>query len=372
MNPLSHGRPPLIAACLLGLVLAAPAAAADDKTTGAKALDRYLYTNLRFVINHGVDLYNAGHVDEASDHFRQSLQDLIPILTAHPDLQKMIRDDLEKVDKDPAWRVKVAAQATMPNPQLAPVNRQKAFALRAVFNEVRGTLNPDVMKMGPPPTAKLWDRLGGEAGVRKVVDDFVALAAADPKVDFTRGGKYKIDDLGLADLKTKLVQFVSSATGGPLKYTGKSMKDVHKGMGITNEQFDATAAVLRKALNRNNVNPAAAAELLTIVATTRKEIVEAKQPEPPKGDVGTVEGTVRLDRKIIARGKVTLAGADGKTFSTDVAADGSFRIDAVAVGSYHASVTGPGIPAKYSSDKTTPLKVMVTKGNQTFDLDLSK
>src|SRR5262249_28210297 len=46
------------------------------------------------------------------------------------------------VDKDPDWRVKLAAQAEMPNPELAPVARQKAFALRAIFNDVRAGLNP--------------------------------------------------------------------------------------------------------------------------------------------------------------------------------------------------------------------------------------
>ena len=47
---------------------------------------------------------------------------------------------------------------------------------------------------GTPGPKTLWDRLGGEAGVSKVVDDFVAAAATDPKVDFSRGGKYKLDD----------------------------------------------------------------------------------------------------------------------------------------------------------------------------------
>ncbi len=39
----------------------------------------------------------------------------------------------------------------------------------------------------PPPEAKtLWDRLGGEANVAKVVDDFVNTAGKDPKVNFWR------------------------------------------------------------------------------------------------------------------------------------------------------------------------------------------
>ncbi len=365
MNPLFRaGRP--ILACLVGLTLTTLAAAADEKPKDAKALDRYLYTNLRFVINHGVDLYNGGRVDEAVDHFRQSLLDLIPILTARPDVQKMIKEELVKVDKDPAWRAKMAAQATMPNPELAPVNRQTAFALRAVFNEVRGALNPDVKKPTPPTSTTLWDRLGGEAGVRKIVDDFAALVGADPKVDITRGGKRPLDELALADLKQKSVEWISSKSGGPLKYTGPSMKAAHKGMGITNEQFDAAAADFRKAMAKNNVKLADMQLVLAVIDSTRKDIVEVKQPGSPKGDVGTVEGTVRLDGKLIARGMVTLTGADGKALSTEVAADGSFKLDGVPLGAYKGSVIGPGVPAAYGNPNTSGITLTVAKGlNQT-------
>src|SRR5205823_3339376 len=83
----------------------------------------------------------------------------------------------------------------------------------------------------------LWDRLGGEPAVKAVVHDFVGRAATDPKVDFFRGGKYTLDAAGVANLEKLLVEFISSATGGPLKYTGRPMKPLHKGMGITEAQF---------------------------------------------------------------------------------------------------------------------------------------
>ena len=87
----------------------------------------------------------------------------------------------------------------------------------------------------PTPTGEkpLWDRLGGEAAVKAVVHDFVVLAAADPKVDFFRGGKYTLDAEGVANLERRLVELISAVSGGPLKYEGRDMKSVHEGMGIT-------------------------------------------------------------------------------------------------------------------------------------------
>jgi hemoglobin len=120
----------------------------------------------------------------------------------------------------------------------------------------------------------LWDNLGGEANVKKVIDDFVASAAGDPKVDFLRGGKFKLDDAGAAKLKKNLVDLVSQHTGGPFKYTGKDMKEVHKGMGITNEQFDALAGHLKAALDKNGAKPEDAKKVLDVVGSTRKDIVE--------------------------------------------------------------------------------------------------
>ena len=132
-------------------------------------------------------------------------------------------------------------------------------------------------KLKPAKDAKpLWDRLGGEPAVKAVIHDFVDKAATDPKVDFSRGGKYKLDDAAVANLEKLLVELVSATTGGPLKYTGRDMKESHKGMGITDEQFGALAADLIAVLKEYKVPQKELEELIGIIATTKKDIVEAK------------------------------------------------------------------------------------------------
>src|SRR5688500_12018301 len=79
----------------------------------------------------------------------------------------------------------------------------------------------------------LYDRIGGEAALTKVVDDFVAKAAANPKVNFSRNGKFALSDAAVKTLTMHLVNFLGSAFGGPQKYTGRSMRESHKGMAIT-------------------------------------------------------------------------------------------------------------------------------------------
>jgi hemoglobin len=120
----------------------------------------------------------------------------------------------------------------------------------------------------------LWDRLGGEDNVKKVVAEFVANAVKDPKVDFFRGGRSPLDTAGVTRLQKLLVEQISQAAGGPLKYSGKSMKEVHRGMGITDAQFDALAGHLKNALEKNGARPEDIKAVLDAVGMTRKDIVE--------------------------------------------------------------------------------------------------
>ena len=150
-----------------------------------------------------------------------------------------------------------------------------------------GTTQPMVT---PKPTTSaavppsLYDRLGGSAGITKVVDDFVALGAKNPKVNFTRKGhpnEWEPTDENVALLKKRLVEFVGSATGGPVEYTGRDMVSVHKGMGITNEEFDALAADLKQAMDQNKVGTKEQQQLLEAVEGTRGAIVQPADATKP-------------------------------------------------------------------------------------------
>lgn len=126
----------------------------------------------------------------------------------------------------------------------------------------------------------VWANLGGEANVRKVVDDFVGRAASDPKVDFFRknvpGHEWKPNDAQVANLKQKLVELISSGTGGPFKYTGRSMKESHKGMKITTAEFNALAGHLDAALRAGGAKDADRNAVMAFAASTIGDIVEVK------------------------------------------------------------------------------------------------
>jgi hemoglobin len=123
-------------------------------------------------------------------------------------------------------------------------------------------------------SGKLWDALGGEKVLAKVVDRFVELVTTDPKVNYTRDGRYPINDEILKYSKRGALEFISAATGGPHSYSGKSIREIHNGMRISNQEFSAAVAGFQQALEENGVSPELVQAAVGMVNATRSHIVE--------------------------------------------------------------------------------------------------
>jgi hemoglobin len=113
----------------------------------------------------------------------------------------------------------------------------------------------------------LYDRLGGKDAITAVVDEFVANVAADTRINAM------FANADITNLKTKLVDQICEATGGPCKYTGKNMKDAHTGMNIKDADFNALVEDLVKALDKFNVPEKEKNELLGALGKMKDDIV---------------------------------------------------------------------------------------------------
>ena len=114
----------------------------------------------------------------------------------------------------------------------------------------------------------LYVRLGGKKAITKVVDDFVGHVAADTRINAF------FAHTDIAHLKMELVDQICQASGGPCKYTGKSMKDAHKGMGVSTGDFNALVEDLIWALDQNKVGGKEKGELLSVLGPMKGDIVE--------------------------------------------------------------------------------------------------
>ncbi len=66
---------------------------------------------------------------------------------------------------------------------------------------------------------------------------------------------------------------VCQATGGPEKYNGRTMKDSHKHLNITEGEWHAMVADFKKTLDKFEVPEKEQGEILAIVASTKGDIV---------------------------------------------------------------------------------------------------
>jgi hemoglobin len=266
MQPRTRGWYGVIAAALLAVGASGAAQAGEgDVPLERKALDQKLHRTLRDVINRGAETYNTGDPAGCYQIFRGALMTAHPLLDHHPELQKSIA-------------------AALADAERSPDPRRRAWVLRRSLDEVRAQVGGKDASPAVAGSKPLWERLGGEAGVKKVVDEWVALVADDAKANFTRDGKFKPTDEDLSKFKASAVAWISSQTGGPIQYTGKSMKDAHKDMGITDGEFDAVLADLLTVLKKNGVARADVDTIRAAVEKTRKDIVEVagKKEDMPK------------------------------------------------------------------------------------------
>ena len=123
-----------------------------------------------------------------------------------------------------------------------------------------------------PAAKSLYERLGGKTAITAVVNEFVGNVAGDSRINnFFK--KTAGDPKRLAAFKTKLVNQICQASGGPCAYKGLDMKAAHKGMGISDADFGALVEDLVKALDKFNVGATEKNELLGALGGMKGDIV---------------------------------------------------------------------------------------------------
>ena len=115
--------------------------------------------------------------------------------------------------------------------------------------------------------ASLFARLGGMDGVRALVDELAGRIAADERIhhhfartDFRR-------------FKARLVVQLCAVTGGPCRYRGRSMREVHRNRGIAPSHFDAFVEDLAAALESAQVSARDRSDLLVRMRRMKPDIV---------------------------------------------------------------------------------------------------
>ena len=117
----------------------------------------------------------------------------------------------------------------------------------------------------------LYKRLGGYDALAAVTDDFITALATDKTlgrffIGASENSKMRIRQLVLDQL--------CAATGGPCVYIGRDMKSSHKGLGITEDDWNVAVKHLVNTLNKYKVPEKEQKELASALMTLKADIVE--------------------------------------------------------------------------------------------------
>lgn len=117
-------------------------------------------------------------------------------------------------------------------------------------------------------TTTLYQRLGADDGIARLVDDLVAAHLVNPLVK-TRFENIK----DLSHAKQMAREFFTAGSGGPQAYTGKDMLAAHKGMNISEQEYLAAMDDIVGALHKNGIEEDAKKDVLLILYSLKDQII---------------------------------------------------------------------------------------------------
>lgn len=114
----------------------------------------------------------------------------------------------------------------------------------------------------------LYEQIGGEPVLRKTVEEFVVIMEKDDRINFAFG------NTDITKFKQLLFEQMCNITGGPCKYTGRTMQESHEKLAIDNTMFNALAEDVYLAFDRAGVPYRLQNKVMAIFAPMQRDIVK--------------------------------------------------------------------------------------------------
>jgi hemoglobin len=113
----------------------------------------------------------------------------------------------------------------------------------------------------------LYQQLGAEPGLTRLMDDFMTRLLADARMNpFFK-------DVDHPHVKAQLVAQFCEVSGGPCRLKGPDMKKAHEGMDITKRDFNALVEVLQQSMSAQGIAFATQNRLLARLAPMHRDII---------------------------------------------------------------------------------------------------
>lgn len=125
---------------------------------------------------------------------------------------------------------------------------------------------------------KLYEELGGLEKLKQIVDEFVDKLVDDLMVGylFRKSDKIRI--------KEKEFELLANILGAKIKYTGNSVKEVHKTLNIKSGEFERRKQILKEILLKYNCPENVMKAIMDHTEKLRFIVIKKVDIESKKGD----------------------------------------------------------------------------------------
>ena len=93
----------------------------------------------------------------------------------------------------------------------------------------------------------VYDSFGGEQTIAAIVNEFYHLLVTDERL------QHYFQEVNMHHLRlSQITLLVSFLFGGPNKYHGKNMRNIHKGLNITSKEYELAVEHFKSAMKKYN------------------------------------------------------------------------------------------------------------------------
>jgi len=114
----------------------------------------------------------------------------------------------------------------------------------------------------------LFDRIGGDRAVESLIGDFYGRVLGDPEL------RPFFEGVALDKLRCMQREFFAAALGGPIRYTGRPLAQVHAGRGIRPRHLQRFMDHLMETLRGQAIDEDDAYEIVSRIHTYADQITD--------------------------------------------------------------------------------------------------
>jgi hemoglobin len=149
------------------------------------------------------------------------------------------------------------------------------LVMAAVFAAALWSVSAVAAEEKPVKGPSLYERLGGVNNIAVLIDDVIERSYVDEVFKANPNIEEAHKRYPKAAYKFNATALACMVMGGPQKYTGRSLKDAHQHLLVTEKEWNELKVIFRDSMNSFKVPLKEQDEIIGIIESTKGDVLAA-------------------------------------------------------------------------------------------------